>query len=616
MWLDNASDIDILFYSPYAKLIDEIVKTNDYNPITIGLFGLWGAGKSTLLELIKKELDDEHNNIACVQLNAWMFEGYEDAKIALMEALLNELCSNTSKFSKIKDKLGELLKRLDYFKLGKDIVMKGIPFAASISTGNPIPLLFSLPTNLNGENIGELIAGAANSVKDFKENYIKNPEQTTVENIRKFREEFEKALENSKIDNVIVLVDDLDRCDPDRIIDTLEAIKLFLSVKRTTFIIAADETVIQYAIKRKFPPIDGSSVEISKEYIEKIIQLPIYIPELSTKDIENYLLLLIAQLYIREDDFSKLLDMLVKEEIIVQGSCISLDELNNFILDLDLKFKDEASEKLYNEDSVVISNIKTIISATLKGNPRQAKRFLNTFMTKRKLANMYFKDGVDVKVLAKMLALQKINSDLFKVLNEWNKEFDIENKRLKDIYNQISSNPSVISGELSQWATPRIIKWMYAEPKELYKIRLDKYFYLSRELLKDNDSIDSLSDKAKNILEKIGGSSEATINSVMNELSLCEVTILDEVMEKLIPKIGKGDLDWYIIRNVFELAEGYRERIMNEIEVIPKRDLGPQCIPYLKKMVSISPECVEPVLSRIKEKNLSTSFYNRIITKK
>jgi len=52
MWLDNASDIDILFYAPYAKLIDEIVKTKQYNPLTIGLFGLWGAGKSTLLRII------------------------------------------------------------------------------------------------------------------------------------------------------------------------------------------------------------------------------------------------------------------------------------------------------------------------------------------------------------------------------------------------------------------------------------------------------------------------------------------------------------------------------------------------------------------------------------
>lgn len=52
MWLDNASDIDILFYEPYARIIADIAKNKEYNPLTIGVFGLWGAGKSTLLKLI------------------------------------------------------------------------------------------------------------------------------------------------------------------------------------------------------------------------------------------------------------------------------------------------------------------------------------------------------------------------------------------------------------------------------------------------------------------------------------------------------------------------------------------------------------------------------------
>ncbi|WP_367269229.1 P-loop NTPase fold protein [uncultured Flavonifractor sp.] len=84
------------------------------------------------------------------------------------------------------------------------------------------------------------------------------------------------------------MVDDLDRCTPDRIIDTLEAIKLFLSVKKTTFIVAVDQRIIEYAVNIKYPQNDGYAV--STDYIEKIIQLPIKIPELSPKDIENYLL--------------------------------------------------------------------------------------------------------------------------------------------------------------------------------------------------------------------------------------------------------------------------------------------------------------------------------------
>lgn len=72
MWLDNASDIDILFYEPYARIISDIARNKEYNPLTIGVFGLWGAGKSTLLSLISNKLKDE-KKIICVTINAWMF---------------------------------------------------------------------------------------------------------------------------------------------------------------------------------------------------------------------------------------------------------------------------------------------------------------------------------------------------------------------------------------------------------------------------------------------------------------------------------------------------------------------------------------------------------------
>ena len=60
MWLDNASDIDVLFYDPYAQIISDIARNKDYNPLTVGVFGLWGAGKSTLIKLIDNKLKEEN----------------------------------------------------------------------------------------------------------------------------------------------------------------------------------------------------------------------------------------------------------------------------------------------------------------------------------------------------------------------------------------------------------------------------------------------------------------------------------------------------------------------------------------------------------------------------
>ena len=61
---------------------------------------------------------------------------------------------------------------------------------------------------------------------------------------------------------------------------------------------------------------------LDKEYIEKIIQLPIYIPELSAKDIQNYLLLLVAQSYLKQESFSRLIAKIFEEKMIVSGDII------------------------------------------------------------------------------------------------------------------------------------------------------------------------------------------------------------------------------------------------------------------------------------------------------
>ncbi len=215
MWLDNASDIDILFYDPYAELIFDIVNYDENNPLTIGIFGLWGAGKSTLLNLISKKIGEKGEKLYCIHINAWLYETYEDAKTSIIEALLNEMKKNQSIAEKIKDDISDMFKNVNYIKLGLKLLSNSIPFLQSVVENKA-------PEKVNGIN------------------YISN-----------FKERFEKMVGKSDINNLIVLVDDLDRCTPEKIIESLEAIKLFLSVKRTTFIVAADEKVIEYAIQKK-----------------------------------------------------------------------------------------------------------------------------------------------------------------------------------------------------------------------------------------------------------------------------------------------------------------------------------------------------------------------------
>ena len=569
MWLDNASEVDILFYEPYADVIADIVCNKTYNPLTIGVFGVWGAGKSTLLNLVQQKVDEKtgkSKKTICFTINAWTFEGYEDAKIALMEALLRELKENKSVPEKVKEGIIGLLKRVDYFKLAIKAISVGAPIVASAVTMNPIPALMSAP--VTEETIGKGVARVADNIKTMHDDYLKDSEESVVSSVRKFKEEFAKTLSDDEIDNVIVLIDDLDRCQPDSIIETLEAIKLFLSVPKMSFIVAADENVIQYAIRKKYPPVGNYAVNLDREYIEKIIQLPIYIPELSTKDIENYLLFLVVQEYCSSDNFNKFLSDVKESGLIISDNVID----SQTIKESASKYIDEDVRGEFENNITVISGIKSIVAGNLKGNPRQTKRFLNTYVTKKKLAELYYgKDSLNIKILAKLLVLQKLDSDLFIQLNEWNKRFTTENVDFKRMKLEVLSDDGE-QGNYKSWSTPTIIKWLQCEPQDLEKTNLDKYFYLTRESLKKSEvDISSLSGAAKDILERIGNATQGLIRGIIEDFEKLSATDQAGVFSVLLPKIAKGEIKLYITREIFVSFEAYREKLCEALERVNEK---------------------------------------------
>ena len=615
MWLDNASDIDILFYGPYAKLISSIAEDKINSPLTIGVFGLWGAGKSTLLNLIEHQLNEDDANVTCVKINAWMFEGYEDAKIALMETLLKELCQE-NKFEKVKNGIKNLLSRINLFKVATSAISLGASVTASVATGNALPIVMSLPRTAEGAM--NAIKKISDNAENIKETYLNeetsDPQnESIVDNIRKFRTEFEGMIKSAKVDNVVIIVDDLDRCTPERIIDTLEAIKLFLSVPHTIFVIAADENVIQYAIKKKYPLVEGMNVELSTEYIEKIIQLPIYIPELSSKDIENYLLLLITQQYLSTQDFQSLLQKIYNEHVITRDTRITLAEIKKHISELNLKYT--PSEEEYMEDALIVDSIRSIVSVTLKGNPRQAKRFLNTFVTKKQLSQMYYGDDLDMRVLAKLLVLQKLDPDLFNELNAWNKEFTVCNDKFKNMYDSVMTDKQNV--DYTKWAIPEIQKWLDCEPKELYEQRLDKYFYLTRENLAKN-IIDqqNFSEEAKRILERIGSASEGTIKGIVSDLKILPPMDIDNVLSVLYPRIENGQLQYFVVKEFFVEFKAYQNKIADSISK-SKLQLNLAHSIYLTGMYKENPEIMLHALDILKSAGtLKDKLYNKIIEKK
>lgn len=599
MWLDNASSVDMLFYSPYADTVVKFAKNSALTPLTIGLYGSWGAGKSSLLNLINDKLSklDKEERIACVSLNAWQFEGYEDAKIAIMEALLKSLNEKKTFREKAESKIKDLIKRIDFLKLSKNVVRKGLPYALGVLTGNPLPIALNLSAELGDSK------GVVEKISKFKDDYIKPPkDESEIENIRKFREEFEQMLEEvDSVENLTVIIDDLDRCTPDRIIDTLEAIKLFLSVKKTTFIIAVDQRIIEYAVKTKYREIDG--YEVSSDYIEKIIQLPIKIPELSPKDIENYLLLLICQLHIHSEKFKNLINKIYSERLLLEERAIEYSKIEELISGEG--FSDYCYDiDEFKKDAHTIEKIRGVVSQSLKGNPRQTKRFLNTFFVRKNLSSLYFDDELDIAIIAKLLALEIIDISLFKKLNEWNKAYNGENSQLKKL-ETLALNPSDnVDDELSKWLSKsRIVKWLLSEPNELFKFDLSKYFYLSRESLVNSENISaSFTEEERQLLNRIINCEKGQEDSRIDELQAVSPMSKTRIIEEIFNKFKSDEIDLRIITSIFVKCSEFQNDVCNIIKTNTNMVINITSVPHLKRMYNTNSDLLSELLDYLVSK--------------
>jgi predicted KAP-like P-loop ATPase len=90
---DNETRVDLLNNEAIATTIVELLRERPDRPVTIGVHGDWGAGKSSILEMIDAGLSS-NDNVLCIKFNGWRFQGFEDAKIALIEGIVTGLIGN------------------------------------------------------------------------------------------------------------------------------------------------------------------------------------------------------------------------------------------------------------------------------------------------------------------------------------------------------------------------------------------------------------------------------------------------------------------------------------------------------------------------------------------
>ena len=256
---DQETAVDLLYYESVAKTVVKLVRSTPLAPVTIGVHGDWGAGKSSVLRMTSDILEKDKKTL-CIWFNGWTFEGFDDAKTVVIEKIVEELLRARPRHAKVAAQAKKIFKLIDWLKVAKKTgglaftAMTGVPtFDQLEALADAAKAFIEKPGDaLSPENLKDWAEQAQELVKDKDKDGAKD---NVPHQMHKFREEFEELIEAADIEQLIVLVDDLDRCLPQTAIATLEAIRLFLFVPRTAFVIGADEMTRSAPTSPTCPPL-------------------------------------------------------------------------------------------------------------------------------------------------------------------------------------------------------------------------------------------------------------------------------------------------------------------------------------------------------------------------
>ena len=327
---DNPSIDDKFGFNRLVDIFYDLIRNISNTPFSIGIFGEWGCGKTSLMQMLQQKLNADRK-LELFKINE---KDKENEKIGAKILGINHIYIN---HVILKEELERVLEKfspedIEEFKKHFRFKIKTVWFNPWKYDGKEViwnallqKIFYTMKTDddfIDNDKFLRKVKDTAIGLAKFtakvgtrfipggilKEEDVDKFLNTfkplcAEDELFQFINQFEKAFDDlvkkyvGKNGILVIFIDDLDRCLPENVITILEAIKLYLDRENCIFIIGADNNIIEEAIRHRYKDTINIS---SKDYMEKIIQLPFFMRYIHGSHLENILLRYDA-LYYREN---------------------------------------------------------------------------------------------------------------------------------------------------------------------------------------------------------------------------------------------------------------------------------------------------------------------------
>lgn len=305
---DIWSSEDSLNYSTFKPALLDIIQYAE-TPLTVGVFGTWGSGKTTLLRMLMNDINKKRlPSHRTVWFTAWKFEQHEALWRAFILRVIDSLYPRKEDGNRyLANELPDAnqrkgVERLEYLERSVYETVNweeegkwGLDYGELTKQGVKLP--FWLAFHLVGfGDVGKEL-GLSPELASILEREVREHHLNQLTSMEQFEQTFKEAVKLilGEEGRLAVFVDDLDRCLPEKAIEVLEAIKLFLDVPGTVFILGMDREIIRRGIEGHYLNIFKSEVSQLETpingdtYLQKMIQIPFNLPPMDINGREQFI---------------------------------------------------------------------------------------------------------------------------------------------------------------------------------------------------------------------------------------------------------------------------------------------------------------------------------------